>query len=140
MNADFFDAHNRHFQDAEFLFLNNRLPNADQLYGVSAECGLKAIMKEMGMQVDPNTNSPSSANDRKHINQLWVRFESYRGGYSNGAIFASILPSTNPFSSWTISGRYANTTDFTQAMVEQHKNAAVMVKNLVKKAQLEGLL
>jgi hypothetical protein len=40
MNADFLDAHYRHWQDAELLFGRGRLANADHLYGLAAECGL----------------------------------------------------------------------------------------------------
>lgn len=40
--ADFPDAHARHWQDAERLAQAGRWANADQLYGYSAECGLKA--------------------------------------------------------------------------------------------------
>ena len=51
--ADFLDAHRRHWCDAELLFNDSRWANADQMYGFSAECGLKAVMKGLGMQVDP---------------------------------------------------------------------------------------
>ena len=49
--ADFRDAHLRHWQDAELLFEHQRWANADQLYGLSAECGLKAVMRALGMPV-----------------------------------------------------------------------------------------
>nr|VFK54807.1 MAG: hypothetical protein BECKTUN1418F_GA0071002_105616 [Candidatus Kentron sp. TUN]VFK55380.1 MAG: hypothetical protein BECKTUN1418D_GA0071000_103118 [Candidatus Kentron sp. TUN]VFK60455.1 MAG: hypothetical protein BECKTUN1418E_GA0071001_105815 [Candidatus Kentron sp. TUN] len=45
MNADFFDAHNRHWQDWEQLFASERWANADHLYGMAAECGLKCLMQ-----------------------------------------------------------------------------------------------
>ncbi len=35
MNADFLDAHERHWDDAEILLAQNSLPNADHLYGLS---------------------------------------------------------------------------------------------------------
>ena len=47
--TDFVDSHRRHWQDAELLFDQSRWANADQLYGFSAECGLKAVMKALGM-------------------------------------------------------------------------------------------
>ena len=49
--ADFHDAHLRHWQDAELLFRHDRWANADQLYGLSAECGLKAVMRLLEMPV-----------------------------------------------------------------------------------------
>ncbi|EKF9792512.1 hypothetical protein O1D11_003214 [Vibrio cholerae] len=140
MHADFHDAHKRHFEDAEFLHSDNRLANADQLYGVSAECGLKALMLKLGMPFDRYKDRPTNYDDRTHINKLWDRFEVYRSGHVSGAKLAGILPMTNPFLSWDISNRYAKTTDITQAMVDNHKTAATQVKQLVKHAQQEGLL
>ena len=43
--ANFVDAHHRHWEDAQLLFRNHRWANADQLYGLCAECGLKAVMR-----------------------------------------------------------------------------------------------
>lgn len=37
---DYADAHERHWEDAEYLWQSYRLPNADYLYGLSAECAL----------------------------------------------------------------------------------------------------
>ena len=51
--ADYSDAHRRHWEDAELLFTNARWANADQSYGFSAECGLKAMMQSRGMPVRP---------------------------------------------------------------------------------------
>ncbi len=47
MQADFLDAHERHWQDAELLLTNQRLANADHLYGMSAECGLKRLCSRL---------------------------------------------------------------------------------------------
>ena len=44
-DTDFADAHRRHWEDAELLHDHGRWANADQLYGFSAECGLKAVMR-----------------------------------------------------------------------------------------------
>lgn len=49
MKTDFHDAHERHWDDAERLFEAQRWANADHLYGVAAECGLKWLMVHFGM-------------------------------------------------------------------------------------------
>jgi len=41
MSIDFLDPHDRHWEDGERLFGVSRWANADHLYGLSAECGLK---------------------------------------------------------------------------------------------------
>lgn len=56
MNPDFLDAHDRHWNDAEYLFAALRWANADHLYGLSAECGLKRLMIAFGMPVTTSGN------------------------------------------------------------------------------------
>lgn len=51
MPVDFRDAAERHWEDAEHLMNNDRLANADHLYGLSAECSLKAVMCALGMPI-----------------------------------------------------------------------------------------
>lgn len=52
MKADFLDAHERHLIDAKQLYNAARIANADHLYGLSAECGLKQLMYCFGMSLD----------------------------------------------------------------------------------------
>ena len=138
MKADFLDAHDRHWDDAEILFAANRFANADHLYGIAAECGLKRLMLIFGMPVDPDTGSPNSKDDRKHPNDLWIRFECYRSGKAAGTGYA--LTSANPFGSWHVSDRYAHQSNFDQTRVEGHQAGAQEVHNLIGKAKREGLL
>ena len=71
--ADFVDAHRRHWEDGELLFLNDRWASADQMYGFCAECGLKAIMMRSGMEVDER-GGPEEEQYRKHVQDLWSVF------------------------------------------------------------------
>lgn len=57
--VDFADAHRRHWGDAELLFRSRRLGNADHLYGLSAECGLKAVAEGLEMPVAPSRLPPA---------------------------------------------------------------------------------
>lgn len=135
MQTDFHDAHQRHLKDAEYLYNDYRVANADQLYGYSAECGLKCLMRIFGMPFDSAGKPPKE--DRVHIDQLWARYETYRNGIGL-AIYT--LPQSNPFDNWNISDRYAHGSKFSQACVDQHKAGAEMVKALIHKAILEGRL
>jgi hypothetical protein len=137
MNADFLDAHQRHLKDAERLFLLQRWANADHLYGVAAECGLKTLMIVFGMGTD-STGTPLLKDDKQHADRIWVRFESYRSGFLPGAGYS--LPGSNPFVGWNVNQRYAHQTNFDQRSVKPHQDGAWAVRDLVKKAQLEGLL
>ena len=132
MNLDFFDAHQRHWEDAELLKGGNRLANADHLFGISAECGLKCLMIIFGMNPDV------SGADKVHADKIWNRFESYRSGHNQGAKYT--LPTVNPFSDWNVNQRYARRVDFDISRLSSHRAGAEAVLNLIKKAKLAGLL
>lgn len=136
MNTDFLDAHQRHWKDAESLFIAKRWANADHLYGLAAECGLKRLVCAFGMPVDAAGNPRESA-DRMHANNIWVRYGTYRRG-SVGAEYG--LPIENPFANWDVSDRYARQSDFDQPRAEAHQQGAQRVCDLIAKARLAGLL
>lgn len=138
MQADFLDAHERHWNDAERLLQAQRWANADHLYGMAAECGLKRMMQAFGMPYDADKDRPSNKQDRVHGVGVWARFESYRSGHVQGTGY--VLPATNPFHDWDISDRYAHQSDFDQARATAHQNGARNICELIKKAQREGLL
>ncbi|MHB8811216.1 MAG: SAM-dependent methyltransferase [Desulfobulbaceae bacterium] len=137
MDTDFLDAHLRHWQDAEQLFASNRLANADHLYGMAAECGLKRLMVAFGMPVR-SIGSPANKSDWVHANQAWVRYEAYRSGHHQGVSFP--LQTTNPFDDWDVSQRYANQINFDQVRVDSHRLGAETVRKLIRTAQKEGLI
>lgn len=138
MQADFLDAHERHWDDAERLLYAQRWANADHLFGMAAECGLKRLMLAFGMNVNPTTGGPLDNKDLKHANSIWARFESYRSGHAQGAGY--VLSASNPFSNWDVADRYAHQSNFDQARAQGHQTGAQIVRSLIAKAQREGLL
>jgi len=139
MQADFQDAHHRHWADAERLFRAQRWANADHLYGVAAECGLKRLMLAFDMPYDTAKDRPDLETDRKHVKVIWNRFESYRDGHPQGSGYA-LLSVANPFDDWDVSDRYAHQSNFDEARAKSHHAGAQAVCELIKKAQLEGLI
>lgn len=137
MIADFLDSHERHLTDADFLHNNSLWANADHLYGIAAECGLKRIMQVFEMTLNPVTGSPQQRADWVHADGIWARFESYRSGHHHGAGYA--LPTPSPFGDWHVSQRYAHRSNFDQARADSHRIGANVVRALVHKARLEGL-
>ncbi|MGL5109950.1 MAG: hypothetical protein ACRC7J_12915 [Vibrio ordalii] len=133
MQADFLDAHTRHWVDAESLMQAQRWANADHLYGIAAECGLKSLMLVFGMPYDSVRNQPDNSRDRVHANGIWTRFQSY----SNGRI-GYALPANDPFSDWHVSDRYAKQSDFDLARATRHQAGAQLVCNLIKHAEQQG--
>jgi len=137
MHTDFDDACGRHLNDAELLLTEERWANADHLFGVAAECGLKRLMIAFSMPVEPD-GRPAQRSDRKHVDEIWVRYEAYRAGAAAGIHFA--LASSNPFADWNISQRYWHRVGFNRSRVEPHRNAATAVHKLLATARRDGLL
>lgn len=139
-SADFLDAHRRHWDDAELLFNSSRWANADQMYGFSAECGLKAVMKKLGMWVDA-TGTPARGH-QKHVQHLWpifLVFAAGRGG-ARWVPYLRRLPTQNPFANWSHHDRYAHRGWFAQSNVAPHQAAARTILNMVQSGAQAGLL
>ena len=137
-SADFTDAHRRHWSDAQLLFRHARWANADQLYGFSAECGLKAVMRALGMPVE-TTGMPEKPEHRKHIQEIWPAFTTFAKGRS-GARYLGMLSVGEPFSDWSHHNRYANRNQFPKPHVRPHRNAAWEVCRMVRQAAKDGQL
>ncbi len=128
--ADYIDAHERHWQDAEFLFRNGRWDNASQLHGFSAECGLKALMKNVVMQVDQQ-GKPVDPKYLKHIQGVWPLFRAFAAGRQSAKLL-SYVSGNNPFVDWSQNDRYAGSTTFIQSAGVRHKRGAESVHLMVQ--------
>ena len=137
--ADFSDAHGRYWEDAELLFGNSRWANADQMYGFSAECGLKAVMKSLGMPVDATTGAPTAREHLKHVQVLWPTFTVFLQG-PRGSRCLPLLPGGAPFADWSHNDRYAHRGHFQEANVNPHRRAARAIRAMVQKLTQDGLL
>ena len=133
--TDFADAHRRHWEDAELLFEHDRWANADQLYGLSAECGLKAVMEVLGMPIDQRGRPPQQYS--KHVQELWPVFVTFARN-RNGARYLSILPADTPFDDWSHHNRYAVHGHFHRVSVDPHREAARGVIPMVQLAVQSG--
>ena len=127
MATDFADAHSRHWQDAELLFEHHRWANADQLYGLSAECGLKAVMEKLGMPVG---DVGPEKKYREHVKKLWPVFHDFANG-RGGARYLEMLPRGDPFANWAIDARYGKSDDFRPTDVAPHRAATERIAHMV---------
>lgn len=135
---NFVDAMKRHWHDAEVLCgqVPKRLANADHLYGLAAECGLKALMEKADQPLDLDNSDIHRNKYMRHINATWSHYEDFR----NGKLATYALSSSNPFNNWLIDQRYAAEPHFDQDRVERHRLGARTIYNLVDKAEEDGLL
>lgn len=129
--ADFADAHRRHLEDAELLFGNARWANANHLYGLSAECGLKAVMRALGMPVDAG-GKPSPKYMRR-LPRVWPEFLDFVAGRSDMPA-ARTFPGGERFGDWSIEDRYAHRRWFQRDNVETHRRAAQGILDMVERA------
>ena len=135
LQVDFAAAHRRHWEDAELLFREARPGNADHLYGFSAECGLKAVMRALGMPVD-RFGDPKVAEHRRHVMDLWPvfkRFAKERRAWRH----LKGLPPGRPFSDWSHLDRYAATGYASNESVHQHREAARIIRRMVQRSEQE---
>ena len=135
--ADFPNAHIRHWRDVELLFEAKRWSNADQLYGFSAECGLKAVMEANGMPVDPHTGAPKKRRYKKHIKELWGAFLSFNHPRQTHDLL-HLLPESNPFLEWSHDNRYASGEHFEGTVVGLHREAALQVRRFFMHLRVSG--
>lgn len=70
LTEHFRDAMDRHWQDAELLHRKERLANADHLYGLSAECGLKALLEQDGNRIEGRTRCVILINSGESVEAL----------------------------------------------------------------------
>jgi hypothetical protein len=136
---DYRDAAERHWEDAGFLINKNRKANADHLFGLAAECALKAVMLGLGMQLRPD-GAPVESRHRKHVDSLWGEFCSFAQG-RNGAKYAAMVSSVaNPFSGWNISQRYEHRANINQAIVKKHEKDAESAMKVLREAYHDGVI
>ena len=136
MNVNYQVAAHRHFRDGEFLQESRRMPSADHLYGLSAECSLKAIMVGLGAQTLRNGDL-ADREHRLHINVLWDYFQTFAHG-RQAARYLSKLPPENPFVDWEVDQRYADDNHVQARDVHDHHDGARSALVALERAMTDG--
>lgn len=96
----------RHWQDANILLNHNARPNAGQLFGLSVECGLKAVLIRRGVAVaadgsireDLQTHLP-------RIAQQALEMTTLAEGRAGSGLRAAV-PSLGKMHDWQVEHRY----------------------------------
>jgi hypothetical protein len=139
MPTDYRDSAERHWEDADYLSADNRLANADHLFGLSAECALKAVMQGLGMSLRPD-GAPAGKQHRVHINMLWDEFSAF-AQTRNGSRYATAVHSKpNPFDDWDVARRYCHRSEITPTILEKHRQGAMSAIEIFKTAVLDGVI
>jgi len=126
---DFKNAAKKHFKDAELLFGKERFDNADHLFGVSAECAIKALLIHFGVGTDRHTGDIHGY--RQHVNELWPRASLYFSGRT-GARFASYFSQpSRPFDNWRVKDRYEAEGAIRRETVDNHRKEAKRINSMM---------
>lgn len=144
--VDFPLAAKRHWRDAILLEANGRTGNAGQLYGLSAECGVKALLVALGYPTEPDgslANPPPAGTPKVslHIHQLVSKMGVIQGEINgrDGAKYTAMFPNITKFSNWSIDHRY-----FTDIAIPNSlpawRLAAGEVMRMLDTASLDGVL
>lgn len=121
---DYGDSADRHWRDAQLLREGRRTNNADQLYGLAAECALKAIMVRLGAPSTP-AGDLSTRTHREHIDRLWPEFQSFAAGRTGARYLSLVGKLEEPFFDWRVEQRYASQSwHLSGSSLETHAKAA----------------
>jgi hypothetical protein len=141
MDTDFLDAAHRHLMDARLLDRKHgRYANADHLYGIAAECMLKAIMVGLGATLSTKGNLQERAH-RQHIDTLWGEYCAFAAG--RGGISYLPFPSHHClFAGWRIDQRYAPERHFTAGHLQAKRRQEETAEcgRALQRAILDGIL
>ena len=137
MTTDFRDASERHFGDGELLLAEERLANADHLFGMSAECSIKAIMEALGMKTS-SAGAPRDIGHRVHMPELWAAFQSFASGRL-ASRYVEPLDKQNPFVDWKVDQRYWKQSSIGRGTVQNHSTAARQCRFSLGNLVLDGL-
>ena len=137
MSTNYREAAVRHFVDGDTLGSGLRHPNADQLYGLSAECSLKAVMVGLGMQTT-RKGAPKDRAHKVHMPELWMAFQSFAEGRL-ASRYLEPLAHLNPFDDWRVDQRYWGSGAIGAARASDHRKAATMCRESMELAVVDGV-
>jgi hypothetical protein len=133
MDENFTQSALRHWRDAELLKAQNHVENADQLYGIAAECALKsALVSSPHFAV----NGELQKGYKEHIDILWdkIQVQSLEKRFPG---LPAVLSASNPFQDWNVDQRYAFDGNIKARTIETHQKFA---RRLLGAVQLLGTL
>lgn len=141
MSVDYGSASRRHWNDAVLLGQNNRLPNADQLYGLSTECALKAVMVACGAAATPSGDLQVREH-RVHIAELWPEYHAVVHGRTLHRYLAPLSSfADNPFSEWSVEQRYYRESALAGGATRvQHEKASRACQVILDRAVADGFV
>ena len=132
---DYQNASERHLQDAKLLFTQapKRLANASHLFGLSAECSLKAIARKF-------KPSAKFGGANGHIPGLFAELQNVSPMIGSNPDLVRHIASIRPqFANWNVAQRYASQTTFGEGTVADEQAGSNAVYLLMSNCMM-GLI
>ena len=133
MSDNFKIAARRHHNDAEYLKQAGKKANAGQLFGLAAECGIKAVIEGL-THAYPHKHFNTGLLQPTHINLLNSQF--VQGRSSN---YLAIIPNIQKFSDWSVNQRYWDDASIPNSL-EDWRSASTEVMMMLDVAIVDGKL
>jgi hypothetical protein len=138
----------RHFHDAGVLLNGGREPNAGQLFGFAAECGVKAILVACGAPADSegSIGKPTGVAGKgfkEHMPQLHQAAVAFGSLVPDGrftAKYMAAMPNLSHFADWLVAHRYWYAGAIPIASVGKWQSAAGEVLAALDQAKNDGVL
>lgn len=150
MSVSYKESAKRHFDDATHLESvgGKSLGNSSQLFGVSAECSLKAVLVGLGVPTKPD----GGVQNRKtfgHLPALGQEFVAFAHG-KDGSQYVSLLISMTTsqpllsFATWSVNARYHNNSwhisNVSAAVVAEQRTDAQRCLQTLQQAIIDGVV
>ena len=130
--VDYLVSARRHCKDADTLVNSAGKPNAGQLYGLSVECALKALLVNLG--VHTGADGTIAEDFRRHIPQLVNDMTTLPDGRPASALHAAV-PHLAKLHDWRIEHRYWRAKDLPLASLPNWQAAAREMLNHLEQLQ-----
>ncbi len=133
----------RHMIDARLLLNANRVANAGQLFGIVAECGLKALVIACGVAPDAKGEIPRNHRFRQHIPVLKDRLVAEGNLIPDGqraTKYILSLAHSTKLGDWLIDHRYWSDAALPVGSVDGWRVAAEEILQALDTAKEDGVL
>lgn len=148
VQVNYAESARRHFHDAGVLRGYGRQANAGQLFGIAAECGIKAVLVACKVPVDtqgsidgiPGTKGKGFRDHWPQLGQALVDLAGFIPDSRMATGYLSLMPNLTHFSNWLIAHRYWCDAALPLTSLEAWNAAAAEVMAALDRAQEDGSL
>lgn len=135
---EFAGAARRHFDDAEYLRVDHRLPNADYHYGFAVECALKSLLlRYLGAGLDKKNKPKYGSDSLGHMPAIWKDARTIAQGRSATKLVAA-MAGEDHFDGYQVAHRYLSTPPVSAEELQNRRGVAYRILALHEQSLIIG--